>query len=206
MDALTFGSTVLLRHMTFSEAKKMPIQEFHLDRVLSAFDMSMEQFIDLCIMLGCDYCGTIRGIGQKKAFELIKTHKTIEAVLKHIDKEKYPPPENWAFEQARKLFINPDVADPETIDLKWREPDEEALIQYMVTEKSFSEERIRSALQKLNKGRTSSTQGRIDSFFTSSKLITSAPTSAKRKALDEKNKGPAKKNSKGSGGSKMRAK
>lgn len=26
MDALTFGSTVLLRHLTFSEAKKMPIK------------------------------------------------------------------------------------------------------------------------------------------------------------------------------------
>lgn len=26
MDALTFGSTVLLRHLTFSEARKMPIK------------------------------------------------------------------------------------------------------------------------------------------------------------------------------------
>ena len=32
MDALTFGSTVLLRHLTFSEARKMPIKEFHLSR------------------------------------------------------------------------------------------------------------------------------------------------------------------------------
>ena len=30
MDALTFGSTLLLRHLTFSEARKMPIKEFHL--------------------------------------------------------------------------------------------------------------------------------------------------------------------------------
>ena len=34
MDALTFGSNVLLRHLTFSEARKMPIQEFHLSTVL----------------------------------------------------------------------------------------------------------------------------------------------------------------------------
>ena len=33
MDALTFGSTILLRHLTFSEARKMPIKEFHFDRV-----------------------------------------------------------------------------------------------------------------------------------------------------------------------------
>ena len=34
MDALTFGTTVLLRHLTFSEARKMPIKEFHLSNVL----------------------------------------------------------------------------------------------------------------------------------------------------------------------------
>jgi hypothetical protein len=34
MDALTFGSTVLLRHLTFSEARKMPIKEFHHDKVI----------------------------------------------------------------------------------------------------------------------------------------------------------------------------
>lgn len=34
MDALTFASTRLLRHMTFSEARKMPIQEFVLEKIL----------------------------------------------------------------------------------------------------------------------------------------------------------------------------
>jgi hypothetical protein len=40
MDALTFGSNVLLRHMTFSEARKMPIQEFHLSKVLEGLELS----------------------------------------------------------------------------------------------------------------------------------------------------------------------
>lgn len=104
MDALTFGSTVLLRHMTFSEARKMPIQEFYLDKVLEQLELTMDQvwvgrghgrgngqtvwardkalcgsphasaflrvsppfqFIDLCIMLGCDYCETIRGTSDR---------------------------------------------------------------------------------------------------------------------------------------------
>jgi len=37
MDALTFGSTILLRHLTFSEARKMPIKEFHLQKVRQSF-------------------------------------------------------------------------------------------------------------------------------------------------------------------------
>jgi flap endonuclease-1 len=43
MDALTFGSNILLRHMTFSEARKMPIQEYHLNKVLEGMGLSKEQ-------------------------------------------------------------------------------------------------------------------------------------------------------------------
>ena len=52
MDSLTFGSTVLLRHLTFSEARKMPIKEFHYDKILEGFELTADQFIDLCILLG----------------------------------------------------------------------------------------------------------------------------------------------------------
>jgi len=43
MDALTFGSDVLLRHLTFSEARKMPIKEFHYQRILESMEMTPEQ-------------------------------------------------------------------------------------------------------------------------------------------------------------------
>ena len=29
------------------------------------------QFIDLCKLLGCDYCDSIRGIGPKRAYDLL---------------------------------------------------------------------------------------------------------------------------------------
>lgn len=137
MDALTFGGNVLLRHLTFSEARKMPIKEFHLQKVLEGLDFTQEQFIDLCILLGCDYCETIKGIGPKRAIDLIKEHKTIERVLEKLDKEKYQVPENWKFKEARELFIKPDVTNPEEIELKWNEPDEEGIVKYMCDEKGF---------------------------------------------------------------------
>lgn len=43
------------------------------------------QFIDLCILLGCDYCGTIKGIGPKRAIDLIRQHGCIEEILENID-------------------------------------------------------------------------------------------------------------------------
>ncbi|XP_050689428.1 flap endonuclease 1-like [Eriocheir sinensis] len=186
MDALTFGTPILLRHMTFSEARKMPIKEFHLSKVLDGLELSQEEFIDLCILLGCDYCDSIKGVGPKRAIELIRQHRKIDAVVKQLDGKKYPVPEEWPFSQARQLFVEPEVADPKEIELKWNEPDEEKLVDYMCGEKGFSEERIRNGVKKLVKARNASTQGRLDSFF---KVLPSPKTNGtnnnKRKAEEK---------------------
>ncbi len=70
-DALTFGTPLLVRHLNISEARKVPVVEISLDRVLSGMQLSMPQFIDLCILCGCDYTDKIKGIGPKTALELI---------------------------------------------------------------------------------------------------------------------------------------
>jgi flap endonuclease-1 len=43
MDTLTFRAPILLRHLTFSEQRKIPISETNLDKVLEGLDMSYEQ-------------------------------------------------------------------------------------------------------------------------------------------------------------------
>jgi flap endonuclease-1 len=92
------------------------------------------QFIDLCILLGCDYCDSIRGIGPKRALELITKHKSIETIIEKIDKTKYTLPENWPFVEARRLFTDPDVEQTD-FTLNWTNPDEEQLVQYLAHEK-----------------------------------------------------------------------
>jgi flap endonuclease-1 len=47
MDTLTFGTPVLLRHLTFSEARKMPIDEVNLEKALEGLELTMEQVSDL---------------------------------------------------------------------------------------------------------------------------------------------------------------
>ncbi|KAF5301141.1 hypothetical protein FQR65_LT08971 [Abscondita terminalis] len=181
MDALTFGSNILLRHMTVSEARKLPIQEFHLDKILEGLNLTQNEFIDLCILLGCDYTDSIRGIGPKRAIDLIKQHKSIENILDNIDKSKYPPPENWNYDAARQLFLEPEVADLDQLELKWNDPDEEGLVKYLCGDKQFNEDRIRNGAKKLMKSRSTTTQGRLDGFFT---LISSTP--AKRKVENKR--------------------
>lgn len=76
------------------------------------------QFIDLCILLGCDYCESIRGIGPKRAIELVTQYKSIETILENIDRKKYTVPEDWNYQQARELFLQPDVTDPDSIEVQ----------------------------------------------------------------------------------------
>lgn len=70
-------------------------------------------------MLGCDYCESIRGIGPKRAIELVAQYESIEKILDNIDTKKYVVPEDWNYKQARELFKSPEIADPETIDVSY---------------------------------------------------------------------------------------
>lgn len=182
MDALTFGSNIMLRHLTFSEARKMPVKEYTYEKVLKGLELEKNEFIDLCILLGCDYCDSIKGIGPKKAIELINQYRSIENIVEHIDKKKYTIPENWNYEVARNLFINPEITKPEDIELKWSDPDEEGLVKFLCGNRQFNEERIRGGAKKLMKSKSTTTQGRLDSFF---KVLPSIGT-PKRKSEDDK--------------------
>ena len=50
--------------MTVSAARKLPVVEIELDKVLDGIEMSMDQFIDMCILCGCDYTDNIRGMAS----------------------------------------------------------------------------------------------------------------------------------------------
>lgn len=125
-----------------STAKKEPIIQIELNQVLEGFGMSQEEFIDLCILCGCDYTTNIPGIGPITAFKLVEDFKTIENIIEKIEKDNEDPkkkkktiPENFRFEQSRELFKNPSVEnDKATLEglIKWVKPDEDALKEFLV--------------------------------------------------------------------------
>lgn len=82
-------------------------------------------------------------------------------------KTKYTLPADYPFDDARKLFIEPDVrqADHPDCDFQWNNPDVEGLVKFLVGEKGFSEDRVRSAAARLNKTLKTSQQARLEGFF-----------------------------------------
>lgn len=106
-DTLTFGCENVLK-----TSIKGKIQEIVLSRLLRDFEMSYTEFVDFCILSGCDYCPFVPSVGPLTSFALIKKYKTIENV---IQLNKYNFPNEFHFEAARVLFtryddmtINPD--------------------------------------------------------------------------------------------------
>lgn len=170
MDTLCYNVPVLLRKLTLSEQRKEPILEVKTDKVLSALEMTLDEFIDLCIMMGCDYCPTIQGCGPANSFKLINEYRSIDAIVKAFEngdivKKNWKIPHDWLYKESKDLFVNPDVIKSDEIDLKWNPPKEEELIEFMVNKNGFSEDRIKSGIERLKKNLKKGNQKRLDGFF-----------------------------------------
>lgn len=83
-------------------------------------------------------------------------------------------------------------ADDPLCDFKWDKPDMEGLVTFLVTEKGFSEDRVRSGGARLEKNLKSSQQARLEGFF-KPVAKTDAEKAAHKRKLDEKNEEKKKK-------------
>lgn len=100
---------------------------------------------------------------------------------------KYTIPEDWPFADARTLFLEPDVRaaeDPEC-DFKWEAPDVDGLVKFLVEEKHFNEDRVRSGAAKLQKNLKTAQQSRLEGFFKPMEKTAEQKASLKRKAEEK---------------------
>ena len=100
MDCLPFGACKFLRNFSMN---KNYITQIDLSVLLEKLEVTHDQFIDICILSGCDYCSKISGIGCVKAHKLIKKYGDIETMIPNI-KNKIPDDFTKGYEKARELF------------------------------------------------------------------------------------------------------
>lgn len=166
MDALTFGAPIVLRNFTASQTKKVPVLEYNLEVILKEVGLTRDEFIDLCILLGCDYCETLKGVGLKRSLGLVKKYKSIEKIL---EDEKVEIPEGFNFENARAIFKELPFLECEIekkdLEMKWEEINFEAIKTFLVNEKKFDEVRVKKGVDKLLAARIKPKQTKLDKFF-----------------------------------------
>ncbi len=118
-DTLAFGATILIKNI--SRGKAICIS---LSALLQDLDVTFPQFVDICIMAGCDYNSNIPGIGVCGGYNLIKSYGRIEnlpseyrkkvidlSVLNYIECRKqfgYTPSRGSSVNPIRKT-VSPDI-------------------------------------------------------------------------------------------------
>lgn len=162
-DCLTFGTKTLVRNLMAAESQKKQILEVSLERVLEQLNISMNQFIDFCILSGCDYCDTIKGVGPSTAIRMIIEHGSLEKVLEHIEPEKIPA--NFRYQAARQFFQECESVDTATAKFEFQEPDFEGLEKFLVEGQSFDKKRVERYIERLKASKNKTKQRPLDSFF-----------------------------------------
>ncbi|EFO62244.1 Flap structure-specific endonuclease [Giardia lamblia P15] len=165
LDVLAFGSPCLIRNL--AQGGDREIMEINLNIVLKELGFSYDEFLDLCILCGCDYANSLEGIGPKTAYKLIVKHRSIEEVLAADQGKLAEKALNWPYVRARELFKNPEIIDPKEIKktLKWKPVNRSEAMQFLVEEMEFDREATEKKLDKLVAARKRPKQCTIDSFF-----------------------------------------
>lgn len=152
MDILTFGTPKLIRKLS----SKPMVTEYNLSQILSELGLSQIQFIELCILLGCDYTDTIGKVGPKKAYELIKTYGSIDEMLAldpgFAENTKYQIPPNFKYGESVQYFTNPPVNPITKQMITWTKPDYPALSELLKTKYEYSDENIQKLVGVLQGG------------------------------------------------------
>jgi flap endonuclease-1 len=167
-DALLYATPYLIRNLTSPRRKKLSSglyidvkpELIDFQEVVRELDIDQDQLICLAILVGTDYNpGGIKGLGQKKALEIVQKYKYPVEIFRVVS-EKY----NFVFEwqEIFKQFKTYKSGYAEKIEFK--SPNKEKLKQILVSH-DFSEDRINSALEKLEKLEESKKQKGLNDFF-----------------------------------------
>jgi len=155
-DSLLFGAPRFVRNITVSGRRKLPSKNVYVDvvpevvelqKVLEECGITYEQLVDVGILIGTDFNPDgIKGLGPKTALKLIREYGSLEQAVVHVENAEFPVEP----QRIREIFLRPNVTD--NYKLEWREPEVEAVVDFMCRGRDFSEDRVRKAVERMQSG------------------------------------------------------
>ncbi len=151
MDTLVYGCPKLIRSCLDKSIKRRDVVSIiDLETILKDFKMDMSEFIDMCIICGCDYCPTIPKVGTVRSYNYIQTYKTIEKFIQSGKCSTIPEEFIQKFNGARNLFLSmKDINTIENIPIIQNQYNKEKLKVFLIEECSMSEKKIENSLKKI---------------------------------------------------------
>lgn len=96
LDLLPFGAGIMVTNMNNSNTK---VIVYDLKKILNGFNFTRKQFIEYCILCGCDYSGKVKGIGPANAYILLSKHGRIRNI---------PGCDRFKCKKVRRIFLDKD--------------------------------------------------------------------------------------------------
>jgi flap endonuclease-1 len=155
-DCLLYGAPILIRNMTITGKRKLPGKDEYkevlpeiveLSKFKEEYDIDQRELIAIGVLVGTDYNDGIKGIGPKRALKIVKENGNLEEIS---DLEVYDDFEVDPLEVER-IFLDPKVLE-DYDDITWSEPSVEKVKDFLCEKHDFSESRVESGIEKLEKG------------------------------------------------------
>ena len=167
-DSLLFGAPMLVRNLAITGRRKLPGKDVYIEvfpevielqKLVRELGITQEQLVDIGILIGTDYNAGIKGIGPKKALELIKEQGSIKQIAKTELGEKFEVDPL----EVREIFLKPNVTGK--YKLEWSDPDPEGIKEFLCREYDFSESRVQTGIDRLLKGQREQEQVSLEKWF-----------------------------------------
>ena len=150
MDTLSYGCPQLFRTCIDKSIKRPDIVTvFNFNKILEDFKMNHDEFIDMCILCGCDYCPTIPKVGPVRAMRFIHKYKSIENLINSNENIIIPEEFKNKYVASRSLFkIFDGKIDLKDLPISKSVYDSEGIYQYLVNSCNMNMKRVQNSLQK----------------------------------------------------------
>lgn len=160
-DCMLFGADRMVRNLTSRKTrktssgkrKKVKQEKIELETVLEELGLEREQLVMLGMVMGTDFNDGIHGIGPKKGLDMVKKHGSLQSLMKD---DKFEWESDNKPEAVFDFFMNPPV---EETDFSYGSPENEEIIEILVDQHDFSQDRINSKLKDLKKALESRQSG-----------------------------------------------
>ena len=151
-DSILFGASRLLRFLTISGREYLPSkgisrplipEVIKLDQLLNYWNISREEAIDMAIMIGTDFNEGLKGIGPKKALNLVREFRRIEDVPDEMRRVL----ESQKYEEVRTIFLHPKIEEDYSIN--YGDFQEDLIYSFLCDQRDFSKERAKVAIERM---------------------------------------------------------
>ncbi len=169
-DCLLFGVPRMVQNLTISERKKrkdrlsyerVSPRMIELEPNLKHMGITRDQLIVLGMLVGTDYnVGGVKGIGPKKALDLVKKHgDDFTALFKEAGWDDFF---DYSWKEVMRLFREMPVDEGYSLD--WKSPDRKRIVEVLCDRHGFSLQRVNDTLDKLDKAQSELSQKGLGEF------------------------------------------